>query len=283
MLPVGAPRWIVARGQAEFSGDGQAVLMRGVSIDITARKRAEHEMRERQRELAHLSRVSVMGELSASMAHELNQPLTGILSNAQAAQRFMAGGQVDLVEFREILKDIVHDTTRARDVIRHLRTLVKKSEREFARVDVNEIVGQVVGFLHGDIVGRNVSVTQELAAELPLVQGDRTQLQQVLLNLLLNAFDAANGNPVPDRRVTVVTAMGSAGMVRVAVRDGGVGIPPDKLDLIFHSFFTTKATGLGMGLSVSHSIIESHGGRLWAENNPGQGATFCFTLPVAEG
>ena len=150
-------------------------------------------------------------------------------------------------------------------------------------MDINEIVGQVVGFLHGDIVGRNVSVTQELAPELPIVLGDRTQLQQVLLNLLLNAFDAVNGNPVPGRQVTVLTAMGSADLVRVAVRDGGVGIQPDKLDQIFHPFFTTKAAGLGMGLAVSRSIIEGHGGRLLAENNPEQGATFSFTLPVAEG
>jgi two-component system sensor kinase FixL len=221
-----------------------------------------------------------MGELSASMAHELNQPLTAILSNTQAAQRFLAADKLDRVEFDEILKDIVHDTTRARDVIRHLRALVKKSEREFVRVDVNEIIGQVIAFLHGDIVGRNVTVIQELAPELPLVLGDRTQLQQVLLNLLLNAFDAVGANRVRDRLVTVVTAMASSEMVRVAVRDGGVGIPADKLEEIFQPFFTTKTEGLGMGLSVSRSIVEGHGGRLSAENNPGPGATFSFTLPA---
>jgi PAS domain S-box-containing protein len=245
--------------------------------DITERKQTEAEVLRQRAELAHVSRVSVMGELSASMAHELNQPLTAILSNTQAAQRFLAADKLDRAEFDEILKDIVHDTTRARDVIRHLRALVKKSEREFVRVDVNEIISQVVAFLHGDIVGRNVIVIQELAPELPLVLGDRTQLQQVLLNLLLNAFDAVSGKRVPDRRVTVLTAMASPEMVRVAVRDGGVGIPPGKFDEIFQPFFTTKTEGLGMGLSVSRSIIEGHGGRLTAENNAGPGATLSFT------
>ena len=278
----GEYRWISDHGVPRYDSESDFLGYIGSCVDLTERRQAEAEALRQRAELAHVSRVSVMGELSASMAHELNQPLTAILSNTQAAQRFLAVDKLDRVEFDEILKDIVHDTTRARDVIRHLRALVKKSGREFVRVDVNEIIGQVVGFLHGDIVGRNVTVTQELPPELPLVLGDRTQLQQVLLNLLLNAFDAVSANRVPDRRVTVLTAMASSEMVRVAVRDGGVGIPADKLEEIFQPFFTTKTEGLGMGLSVSRSIIESHGGRLSAENNPGPGATFSFTLPVAE-
>ena len=278
----GEYRWISDHGVPRYDSESDFLGYIGSCVDLTERRQAEAEALRQRAELAHVSRVSVMGELSASMAHELNQPLTAILSNTQAAQRFLAADKLDRVEFDEILKDIVHDTTRARDVIRHLRALVKKSGREFVRVDVNEIIGQVVGFLHGDIVGRNVTVTQELPPELPLVLGDRTQLQQVLLNLLLNAFDAVSANRVPDRRVTVLTAMASSEMVRVAVRDGGVGIPADKLEEIFQPFFTTKTEGLGMGLSVSRSIIESHGGRLSAENNPGPGATFSFTLPVAE-
>jgi len=258
------------------------VLVLCAIADITERLRTSMELHRHRQELAHVSRVSVMGELSASMAHELNQPLTAILSNAQAAQRFMAADQPDEAEFREILKDIVRDTTRARDVIQHLRALVKRSEREFVRVDVNEITGQVISILDGDIVGRNVMVTRELAPELPLVLGDRVQLQQVLLNLLLNAFDAVSGNRQPNRRVTVLTAMTAEGMVRVSVRDTGAGIPPDKLHQIFDAFFTTKSEGMGMGLSVSRSIIESHGGRLWAENHSGPSAMFSFTLPVAE-
>jgi two-component system sensor kinase FixL len=251
-------------------------------LDITDRKQAELDLHRHRQELAHVSRVSILGELSASMAHELNQPLTAILSNAQAAQRFLSAGQVDLGEFHAIIQEIVHDTTRARDVLHHLRSLVKKSEREFVLVDINEIINQVVGFLHGDIVNRNVTVAQEFTPTLPLVLGDRTQLQQVLLNLLLNAFDAVSGRCMPERRIMVLTAMESAEMIRVAVRDTGTGIPPEKLNQLFYPFFTTKAQGLGMGLSVSRSIIESHGGRLWAENNPDQGATFSFTLPVME-
>jgi PAS domain S-box-containing protein len=276
----GEYRWISDHGVPRHDSEGDFLGYIGSCVDLTERKQAEAEASRQRAELAHVSRVSVMGELSASMAHELNQPLTAILSNTQAAQRFLAADKLDRVEFDEILKDIVHDTTRARDVIRHLRALVKKSEREFVRVDVNEIIGQVIAFLHGDIVGRNVTVIQELAPELPLVLGDRTQLQQVLLNLLLNAFDAVGANRVRDRLVTVVTAMASSEMVRVAVRDGGVGIPADKLEEIFQPFFTTKTEGLGMGLSVSRSIVEGHGGRLSAENNPGPGATFSFTLPA---
>lgn len=247
------------------------------------RQLAELERTRRQEvELAHSSRLSIMGELSASMAHELNQPLTAILTNAQAGQRFLAAGEPDWVEFSDILKDIAHDTTRARDVIRHLRALVKKSEREFTRLDVNETIREVVGFLHGDIVARNVHVELQLAKDLPLAEGDRIQLQQVIINLLLNAFDAMSGQPVPARRVVVSTETDSPTSIRVSVLDGGSGIPPDKLDKIFEPFFTTKHEGMGMGLSITRSIVESHGGRIWAENVATHGAVLRFTLKVVE-
>ena len=250
--------------------------------DITEKKQADLKIQRQHAELAHVSRVSIMGELSASMAHELNQPLTAILTNAQAAQRFIAGGQADVNEFREILKDIVYDTTRARDVIRHLRALVKRSEPAFTRLDAGDTIREVVGFLHGDIVARNVHVSLELTPDLPAIHGDRIQMQQILINLLLNAFDALNGNPVADRLVTVVTMMESPQFIRVTVRDRGVGIPPHKIDSIFEPFFTTKPEGMGMGLSVTRSIVEAHGGRIWAENNVEGGAAFHFTLPVDE-
>jgi PAS domain S-box-containing protein len=280
-LPGGQVRWIAARGRGHHLG-GPANEMLGVVLDITERKQAEAEMQRHRQELAHVARLSIMGELSASMAHELNQPLTAILTNAQAAQRFLAAGQPDMDEFREILRDIAHDTTRARDVIRHLRALVKKTGPEFIRLDLAETIREVVGFLHGDIVARNVRVTLELAADLPPVRGDRIQLQQVMINLLLNAFDALNGHPVPGRQVTVTAATESPAAIRVTVRDCGAGIPHDQLETIFTPFYTTKPDGMGMGLSVTRSIIESHRGRIWAENNPHPGATFQFTLPVAE-
>jgi two-component system sensor kinase FixL len=222
-----------------------------------------------------------MGELSASMAHELNQPLTAILTNAQAAQRFMASGKADMNEFREILKDIAHDTTRARDVIRHLRALVKKSESDFTHLDIGETIREVVGFLHGDRVARNVRVVLELATGLPPVCGDRIQLQQVMINLLLNAFDALTNTPVPERSVVVATVLDSSQLIHITVRDNGTGIPADKLHALFEPFYTTKSEGMGMGLTVSRSIIEAHRGRIWAENNPEGGATFHITLPVA--
>jgi len=258
----------------------EGILVLCAIVDITERRRAEAEMQTLRHELTHSARVSLMGELSASMAHELNQPLTAILSNAQAAQRFLAADQPDLAEYRDILKDIVQDTTRARDVIRQLRALVKKSERESIRLDLHETIKQVVSFLHGDIVGRNMTVELELGSTSPVVTGDKTQLQQVLINLLLNACDAMNQNTFPNRRVSVLTSLESPEVIRVTVRDSGVGIPVEKMDAIFQPFFTTKAHGLGMGLSLSRSIVESHGGRLWALNNATGGASFCFSLPV---
>ena len=279
-VPTGGTRWIVARGVATGNGTGPATRLLGVCVDVTARKQADAEIQRQRAELTHVSRVSIMGELSASMAHELNQPLTAILTNAQAAQRFMASGMADMDEFREILKDIAHDTTRARDVIRHLRALVKRSEPDFTQLDVGDTIREVVGFLHGDIVARNVRVSLELLSNLPPVHGDRIQLQQVLINLLLNAFDALNGNSVAERLVTVTTTRESSQLIRVTVRDCGAGIPPDQLNAIFDPFFTTKRNGMGMGLSVTRSIVESHGGRIWAENNSAGGAAFHFTLPA---
>jgi C4-dicarboxylate-specific signal transduction histidine kinase len=260
-----------------------------LSNDLIKASRLTGELKESllhlarlQQEIAHFSRVSLMGELSASLAHELNQPLTAIMANAQAAQRFIANDRVDVDEFREILKDIVYDTTRARDVIRNVRTLVKKGEREMSPLHLNEVAEQVVQFLHGDIVGRNLTLKQDLAKNLPSIMGDRTQIQQVLINLLLNAFDAVGANPIPRRQVTLATVREN-GAVHIRVQDTGPGIKPEHLEHLFQPFFTTKANGMGMGLTVSRSIVEAHGGRLWAENLPGSGARLNLTLPAASG
>jgi two-component system sensor kinase FixL len=222
-----------------------------------------------------------MGELAASLAHELNQPLTAILSNAQAAQRFLATDVVDLEQMREILSDIVADDKRASDVIRRLRVLFKKSDPQYAPLDLNEIVGEVARLVKNDAVLRDVATSLELAPDLPRVRGDRVQLQQVVLNLVLNGFEAMREPGAGARTLVIRTARDGEATVRVEVQDSGVGVDEADMDRIFHALYTTKAEGLGMGLTISRTIVEAHDGHLGAVNNAPGGATFHFTLPVA--
>jgi PAS domain S-box-containing protein len=277
----GKTRWLqtVKRPIVDDSGLANHVL--GSATDITDRKEAELEAARQRAELAHIARVSTMGELAASLAHELNQPLTAILSNAQAAQRFLNADTTDLKEVGEILEDIVQDNGRASEVIHKLRALVKKEDSEFSTLDLAGVLSDVVMFVRSDAVLHNVSVSLDLTRELQPVRGDKVQLQQVVLNLLLNAFDAMKDCPANERTVVLRADIDGTDMVRAAVRDRGIGLGRDKLDKIFQPFYTTKRDGLGMGLSISRSIIEAHGGRLWAENNLDRGATFYFTLPVS--
>jgi PAS domain S-box-containing protein len=259
----------------------EGTLVLTAIVDITERKRAEAELQEQRAELAHVARISTMGELAASLAHELNQPLTAILSNAQAALRFMTSKPADLEEVREILQDIVKDNSRAGEVIRRMRALVKKEALEFATLDLASLLRDVIALVHSDAVLQNVRVTYELDDDLRPVRGDKVQLQQVLLNLLLNAFDAMNECPATEREVKLNTEHQGTDFVQIAVSDRGTGLSGDKLDKIFQPFYTTKGEGLGMGLSICRSIIEAHGGHLWAENNADRGATFYFTLPTS--
>lgn len=253
----------------------------GISIvaDITEQRKAEAEAQHLRQELAHISRVATLGELTASIAHELNQPLAAILSNAQAGLRFMAAGKPDLNELSEIFRDIVADDQRAGQVIRHLRSLLKKSEAERRPLALNNLISDVVSVVRSDAVLRNVSITLDLASRLPMVCGDRVQLQQVVLNLVVNAFEAlvdVNGRP---RKLFLHTHSPGDNQVHLDVIDNGPGIAPDKLDSIFEPFITTKLTGMGMGLSVSRSIVNAHEGRLWAENNTEGGAALHMVLP----
>jgi PAS domain S-box-containing protein len=276
----GRVRWLQTVKRPIIDKDSIANQVLGASTDITQRKQAESELQRNRQELAHVTRISTMGELAASLAHELNQPLTAILGNAQAAQRFLAANPADLEEVREILKDIVQDDRRATEVIQRMRALVKKEEVAFAPLDVAEVIRDVARLIHTDAVLLNVDVAFELMPALPLLVGDRVQLQQVVLNLMLNAFDAMKDCPTNERRVILRVEPDDAGAVKVAVRDRGIGLSRDQLDKIFQPFYTTKRDGLGMGLSISHSIVTDHRGRLWAENNPDRGATFYFTVPV---
>ena len=265
LLPEGAVRWIAARGKVEFNDHRQPVRMRGVSLDITRRKTAEIEAAQHRAELAHLTRVTTLSELSGSLAHELNQPLAIILSNAQAAQRLLAQSPPDVAEVNDILADIVGEDRRAGEVIQRLRALLKRGETASLPVALNEVVADVLRLIQGDLITRGVAVTHSLAEGLPEVKGDRVQLQQVLLNLILNAADAMVANAPRTRRLHISTVR-HGNCVRVSVRDEGSGLSTDA-EKVFQPFFTTKPQGLGLGLSICRAIINAHGGRLWPEAN----------------
>jgi len=255
--------------------EGGAVIYRQ---DITLQQRSRLEAERLRRDLTHVGRVTTMGEMAAALAHELNQPLTAILSNAHAGERYLAQATPPLGEVREILRDVVGDARRAGEVIQRLRSLLRKDDTKFLALHINQVVREMIVLSHTEAVLRNVTVELDLGSDLPQVRGDRVQLLQVLLNLVVNGMEAM-GAQADGRRIEIRTARGVEA-VRVAVRDEGPGIPPDKLKEIFETFYTTKPTGIGMGLAISRSIVEAHGGHLWAENNPDRGATFWFTLPV---
>jgi PAS domain S-box-containing protein len=251
-------------------------------LDLGERKQTELALQKAQADLAHVTRVLMMGELATSLAHELTQPLAAVLYNAQAAQRFLTAEKPDLPIVREALADIIEDEQRAVEVLHRLRRLLRKSPLELLPVNLNEVIREVVQLLNSDMLMRNVSLVLDLDPDLPLVCGDPVQLQQVLLNLLLNGCEAMAELAREHRQLGIRTHQVRAHMVEVAVHDGGVGLDENKLAQIFEPFYTTKPTGLGMGLTICRSILEAHGGRVWATNNPDRGATFAFTLPVHE-
>jgi PAS domain S-box-containing protein len=259
---------------------GRATGAIGCMNDITERKRTEAEMQQQRQMLAHLTRVATVGGLSGALAHELTQPLTSILSNAQAALRLLASRPLDLAEVQEALNDIVEDDRRAGEVIRRLRTLLHKGESQLQSVDVNEVTNDVLRLAHSELLALEVTVTVRLTPGMPAVQADRVALQQVLLNLIVNACDAMRLDERAQRQLTVSTALDDADTVLVAITDRGTGIAAERLDQVFEPFFSTKEHGLGLGLVFCRSIVVAHGGRLWATNNADRGATFRFTLPA---
>jgi len=242
---------------------------------------AELEAQQARQELAHFSRVSTIGELAASLAHELNQPLTGALANARAARRLLEATPPDLVEVRSTLSDIVDDNKRAAEVIRRLRGLLRKGEVRFSGLDLNGLIRDVAKLLSSDAVIRNIAVRLELDPNPLFVSADAVQIQQVVLNLLLNAMEAMTGCAENGRTITVRTENTELA-VHVSVQDAGPGLGEGTQDLIFEPFYTTKPSGVGMGLAISKSIIEAHGGSIWATDNATAGATFHFSLPLAD-
>jgi signal transduction histidine kinase len=259
-----------------------AVPMLLLAVVLEERARVELDAREQRLQLTHLSRVAMLGELSGGIAHELNQPLTAILSNAQAAQHLIANKSAEPEILVEILRDIIAADQRAGEVIRRLRTLFKRGETQFQPLDANELVHEVLSIVHGDLVTRSVELVPELAAALPKVQGDRVELQQVMLNLIMNACDAMAAVPSEQRRLTVSTRAVDVedGAVQISFSDCGPGFTAEEYARLFEPFYTTKPRGLGLGLSISRAIIRAHHGRLWGTATPGKGASFHIVLPA---
>jgi len=281
VLADGSVRWVAARGRVYADKHGRPIRLLGVSMDITSLKQAELEAARQRHDLAHLARVTSLGELSSSLAHELTHPLTAILSNAQAAQRFLARDAADLDEVREILNDIVTEDQRAGEVIHRLRLLLKKGEpqKHCDDVDLNEVLRDVLKLMRNDLIIQNVTVDTDLAQNLPSVTADRVQLQQVLLNLVLNACEAMADCDSSERQL-LIASKSENGAVEVSVTDRGGGIREKKLEQVFERFFTTKKEGMGLGLSICRTIINAHRGEIWATNNVHCGATFHFRLPI---
>ncbi len=288
-MPDGSKRYVSVSGLPVFDKAGRFIGYRGVGRHITERKQAEEKLRESERryrevqmELEHANRVATMGQLTASIAHEVNQPIAATITNAQAALRWLARRTPDLEEVRQALGRIVENGNRAGDVIGRIRGLLKRAPPRIAPVEVNKMILEVVALARSELVKNGISVRTQLGDGLPLVPGDRVQLQQVILNLIMNAAEAMSETSNQLRDLLISTHIEPDGVL-VEVRDSGPGLPPATLEHLFNAFYTTKPGGLGMGLSICRSIIEAHGGRIWASANEPQGATFRFILPSHPG
>jgi len=251
----------------------------GSSTDVTERKLAEEALRQAQADLAHVSRVTTMGELTASLAHEVNQPIAAAFTDANTCLRWLTRDQPDLEEAREAASRMAKDVTRAADIISRIRLLFKKVSPQRELVDVNEAIREMIVLLRGEATRYSISVRTELASDLPQVTADRVQLQQVLMNLMTNGIDALKDVDGP-RELIIRSQQAEASQLMVSVTDTGVGLPLQQADQIFNAFFTTKPQGTGMGLRISRSIVESHGGRLWSADNSPRGAIFHLSLPT---
>ena len=282
LLPDGTTRWILHHARLEFDDKGRAIRVHGATIDITSQKQAADEMLRLRQDIAHVGRVSVMGQLASALAHEINQPLGAILRNAEAAALFIKHPSPDLDEISAIVDDIRNDDRRASDVIDRMRALLRRQPVEMIPLDLEPVLFDVATLLRTDAAARRVRLDVDVGARLPKVLGDRVQLQQVLLNLIINGMDALDAVPGDSRSIRVTASRKPQQEAEVCVSDTGRGIPPADIERIFDPFVSTKPAGMGMGLSISRTIVEAHKGRLWAENNAnGTGASFRFTVPIA--
>jgi C4-dicarboxylate-specific signal transduction histidine kinase len=274
----GEVRWLAVRGRTEKDEPQRMV---GVTLDITERKSAELQAERDRAALTHMTRVSMMGQLSASIAHQLNQPLAAILGNAEAARKMLEHEHLDLAELKDICDDIVTEDNRAADVIRRLGALYKRGEMTFAPLDLNDLVRETLELVRTELMTRHVVAVTELDPALPSVEGGRVQLQQVLLNLILNAADAMESIDVDNRTMTIRTELDGK-KVQLCIVDRGIGVAPDAIKHVFDAFWSTKTGGMGIGLAICHSIITAHRGCLTVSNNPDGGATFCAAWPVRQ-
>ena len=276
----GGTRWLSSRGRPYTGESGKPDRLMGASIDISARKQAVEEVLLHDRELAHMSRVSLVGELSGALVHDLGQPLGAVLANAETARLLLGESEPDRDELHAILTDIQDDSVRAGQIIHGMRTFLKQQETEFHPLDMERLFAEVEKLANPDATLRRTTLTFHTAPGLPQMHGHRVQMQQVILNLIINGLQAMEDCPPDERTLYVAAAFDDGGQLHISVKDRGRGLPADKLDQVFTPFLTTKATGLGMGLSICRRIIQAHGGRIWIENNTGAGATAHITLPI---
>ena len=283
LLPYGKTRWVIMRGRCLQDEHGNLLETIGVTLDVSPQKQAALQVQVQREEMAHRNRVALMGEMTASFAHEINQPLTAISNKASAARRFLDRGNIDPVLLRELLLEIAADSQRAGEVMRGIRSLVRKETSEQTLLNLNAIISDTVRLVSSDVLNRESVVTTELDPNVPAVQGTLVQIQQVLLNLIINALDAMETLPPAERRVIVTTRSDKGDVAEFTVRDFGSGLPKDRPDKVFDHFFSTKQKGMGMGLAIVRSIIEAHGGTISGENAPDRGARMVVRLPAARG